>query len=812
MGVKFTGKAQRSLNRALDTAKSLGHTYVGTEHLLYGILAEGDSVAAGVLAGVGMTSEKILEIITKTAGRGEKSEIDARDMTPGLKSAIENAARLSSNTRCGYIGTEHILSAMLTDCECFASRLISAEGKSIAGIKNELAPFVGGEGGKVKNVGEKHELRSMPMLMRYGKDLVGAAENGRLDPLIGREKECERVMQILSRRTKNNPCLVGDAGVGKTAIAEGIAALIFRQKVPEILASKRIVSLDVPSMIAGAKYRGEFEERMKGVMEEVSKNKNIILFVDEIHTIVGAGAAEGAVDAANIIKPALSRGDLQMIGATTADEYRKYIEKDAALERRFQPVTVEEPDSKQTIRILKGLRDIYEAHHGLIISDEAINAAVELSVRYIRDRRLPDKAIDLIDEASSRVRMRMSKKPEEIGKIEEKITAASAEKKEAILSEDYEAATQIRDTERELVKAYRERSDKLRAENYTGCQRVTERDIAEVVEQWMGVPVSDKDREELADLEKTLLKETVGQKKAVLAVASAIKRGRAGLKDPTRPIACFLFLGPTGVGKTELTKQLSKALFSNTSKAVRFDMSEYSEKHSISKLIGSPPGYVGYDEGGELTEAVRRNPYCTVVFDEAEKAHPAVLNLLLQIMDEGKLCDSSGHEVDFRNTIIILTSNIGGTTLTAKVKTGFSENDVPEKISEAENEVRREVKKVFSPEFLNRIDEIVVFKPLTSEDAVEITKRLLCELSKRSEKTPYTVSFDNKTAQNIVNNFYKEEYGARSLKRAVVTYVESVIADVIVSGKYPPNTHIVCTVDENGKTNVTSGKDGTVQD
>ncbi len=802
MGVKFTGKAQRSLNKALDIAKSLGHTYVGTEHLLYAIVAEGDSVAAGVLSSNGLSANVIRELIVGTAGQGEKSDINARDMTPGLKKAIESAVRLSGKSRNGYIGTEHLMFSVLSEPDCFASKIIGAAGKNINTIKSELSTFVIADGIKSRSPGEKNELKPYPMLMRYGKDLVSIVNDSICDPLIGREREIERVMQILSRRTKNNPCLIGEPGVGKTAIVEGLAALIRKEKIPDILKTKRIVALDVASMIAGAKYRGEFEERMKGVMDEVSKNRNIILFIDELHTIVGAGAAEGAVDAANIIKPSLSRGEMQIIGATTVDEYRKHIEKDAALERRFQPVTVDEPSPEEAKRILRGICGAYEAHHGLVITEGAINSAVELSVRYIKDRRLPDKAIDLIDEASSRVRMKGTEFSEKLTNIEGKIEEASVGKKEAILQKNYEAAAGIRDVERALLEEYREISELPKKDNCIKCPGVTENDIACVVSQWTGIPVSkNSDGDGLSKLEETLLENIIGQDEAVDIVSKAVKRGRAGLCDPDKPIASMLFLGSSGVGKTELTRQLAKVLFNDASKALRFDMSEYSEKHSASKLIGSPPGYVGYEEGGELTEAVRRNPYCIVVFDEMEKAHRDVLNLLLQIMDEGRLTDSSGRETDFRNTVIIMTSNIGAEKLVSTSHTGFSDGGGISD-SEAEREVKKALKGYFTPEFLNRIDETVVFKKLTAESAEKIALKLLRSLSDRMKNTQYGVTFGKGTARNLVLNYFEKDSGGRSVKRAVVSYIENALADAVLSGKYPPGSNLVCGMDTKGRVSV----------
>lgn len=798
MGVKFTGKAQRSLSRALELAKSLGHTYIGTEHLLYGILAEGESVASGVLHSSGFTAEKIKESIVKASGRGEASNISASDMTPLLKKIIESAARISKGAKSAYIGTEHLLFAILSEEECFACRIVDSDSKKTDRMRGEIASFVGAEATRLRFANDKNDMRSLPMLSKYGKDLIAAAQAGELDIVIGRKRECERVMQILSRRTKNNPCLIGEPGVGKTAVVEGLSQMIFLKKVPDSLLGKRIISLDIASMIAGAKYRGEFEERMKGVMEEVSKMRDIILFIDEIHTIVGAGAAEGAVDAANIIKPALSRGALQLIGATTLEEYKRHIEKDAALERRFQPVTVDEPTQEETREILIGLRDAYEAHHSLVITDEAIDAAISLSVRYIKDRRLPDKAIDLIDEASSKVRMR-KKVPEEITVIEEKIKEATAEKKEAILSENYEAAALIRDAEKSLLSEYNEKS-RINSAN-ADMLSVREEDIAAVVTEWTGVPVSKDslDAQIYSHLEETLLSDIIGQDRAVKTVANAVKRSAAGFRDPSRPIVSFLFIGSTGVGKTELTSCLARALFGDRSKTVRLDMSEYSEPHSVSKLIGSPPGYIGYDEGGDLTEAVRRNPYSIVVFDEAEKAHPDVLNLLLQIMDEGRLSDSSGREVDFRNTIVVLTSNAAAEKFEEKTALGFSDPGNKSANSRLpEKEIKAELKRYFKPEFLNRIDEIVVFNRLTASDAEKISASLLASLEKRLERSALPVTFEKGSAENIAALYFDVSGGARSLRRAVVSYVENKLADIILSGTYPEGTRLVCTIDSAG--------------
>ena len=789
MANKFTSKAQSALEKAHEEARSLGHTYIGSEHILLGLIGEGDSVASKMLLSKGIDADILRKTVVGLSGQGARSNVSASDMTPRCKRIIEESAQKSHECANGYIGTEHILYALLCEKDCVAVKLLENFSVSPSELKVELQTFFGIEsekrssysGTKEKKNGAK--IAGAPTLSLYGRDLTALASSGKADPVIGREEETQRVIRILSRRTKNNPCLVGEPGVGKTAVIEGLAQLISDGNVPETLIDRRIVTLDIPAMIAGAKYRGEFEERMKSVMEEVSKNPDIILFVDEIHMIIGAGAAEGAVDAANIIKPALARGEMRIIGATTLSEYRSHIEKDAALERRFQSVNVKEPDENEALRILAGLRDKYEAHHKLIISDEAIEAAVKLSVRYIPDRFLPDKAIDLIDEAASKLRIENFSSPSELRDIEKRLSELENEKEEAIVGQNFELAASIRDEEAEL----RRRKDELC--NIDSSKEKEEKlvvkgeDIAQVVTSWTGIPtgkLAENEEERLSRLEEELMRRVVGQENAIRAISSAIRRGRLGLKDEKRPIGSFIFLGRTGVGKTELACALAEALFGSESAMVRLDMSEYMERHSISKLIGSPPGYVGYDEGGQLTEKIRRRPYSVVLFDEIEKAHEDISNLLLQLLDDGTLTDSQGRRVDFRNCVIIMTSNVGAAEANNSYSLGFTAVGKEEKSSE---KMFSALKERFKPEFLNRVDEIILFNTLSVENIEVIADSMLKKLEKRALAIGLDITFDASVAKGIAEKSYDANYGARPLRRTITTDIENAISQKFLSGE-----------------------------
>lgn len=790
MSNRFTQKAQYALNQALATAQEMGHTYVGTEHILMGLLLTQDSIASRILTERGVSAESTKELIASSVGTGSPSSVSAADMTPMTKKVIEESAFVSARMSHNYIGTEHLLLAIISETESFANKLIRAQNASIADIKNDLLEYFGAsfeeERGemspKTAAKGDKDSIPGAPTLSKFGTNLCKLAKDGRIDPIIGRDNETERVIQILSRRTKNNPCLIGEPGVGKTAVVEGLAQRIADGAVPENLRDKIIVTLDISSMVAGAKYRGEFEERMKGVMEEVAKDPRIILFVDEIHTIIGAGGAEGAVDAANIIKPALARGALQLIGATTIDEYRKHIEKDAALERRFQSVMVGEPTPEEAVQILMGLRDKYEAHHKLKISDEAIEAAVQLSVRYIGDRFLPDKAIDLIDEAASRLRIKGFTPTPEVKELEEKLRGVTAEKEEAILGEDYERAAKLRDNE----KALQEQIASTRKDSGQAADTVVGRsDIEDIITAWTGIPVkklAGEESERMLNLDKLLRERIIGQDAAVDAVAKAIRRGRTGLKDPNRPVGSFIFLGPTGVGKTELTKALADVMFGDENAMIRVDMSEYMEKHSTSKMIGSPPGYVGYDEGGQLTEKIRRHPYSVVLFDEIEKAHPDVFNILLQILEDGILTDAQGRRVDFKNTVIIMTSNVGAGSIVEPKKLGFA----PDR-DNGDTDMRRDVmdalKRTFRPEFLNRVDEIVIFNKLTDTDIQKIAGLMLREVAARIEAQGIHIAFDDAVTAMLAKEGFDPVYGARPLRRAIVRKIEDSFSEEMLSGR-----------------------------
>ncbi len=804
MVYKFTKRAEKALEYAGDLAAGFGHNYIGTEHILYGLVKEGSGVASQVLNMQKITAENVVEEIEVLIGKGDKSQNRGEiGFTPRSKRVIENAFLEARKLGSEFIGTEHLLIGIMREGDSVAVRIMMDLNINPQKLYNEIIKVINedenaGMSEKQTKGKARGSFNQTPTLNQYGTDLTKKAAEGKLDPVIGRKDEIQRVIQILSRRTKNNPCLIGEPGVGKTAVAEGLAEKIIAEDVPEMLKNKRVVSLDIASMVAGAKYRGDFEERIKKCLEEVKKAGDVILFIDEVHTIVGAGSAEGAVDAANILKPLLARGEVQVIGATTLNEYRKYIEKDSALERRFSPVTVGEPTNEETVEILKGIRDRYEAHHNVKITDEAIKAAVELSTRYINDRFLPDKAIDLIDEAASRVKMRTYTQPDTLKKLEEEISAMNKEKDDAIKVQDFEKAAGLRDKINVEKEKLQKEKEKWESKNTKSITTLTEEDIAEVVASWTGVPVkklTQTENEKLRNLEQTLHQRVIGQNEAVDAVAKAIRRGRVGLKDPNRPIGSFLFLGPTGVGKTELSKALAESLFGNEDAMIRIDMSEYMEGHSVSKLIGSPPGYVGFDEGGQLTEKIRRKPYSVILFDEIEKAHPDVMNMLLQILDDGRLTDAQGRTVNFKNTVIIMTSNIGARLITDKTTLGFSAGDKKE---ESQNEyetikkdVMGELKKQFRPEFINRIDEIIVFHKLNDEDIKQIIDIMLNQVTKRMKAKDIELEIDDSVKELIAKKGVDTNYGARPLKRAIQNILEDRIAEEILDGNIKPNKKAV---------------------
>ena len=799
MTYKFTNRAKKAIEIANDLAIELGHNYIGTEHILYGLSKEGSGVAAKVLENQEVEPQKILDKIDELIGREDKTE-ETLGFTPRTKRVIENAFIEAKKLGYNYIGTEHLLIGILREADSIAARILLDLNVNIPKLYNEIIKVINdeeiGEDGTntKKETRRKGSYNSTATLNQFGEDLTKKAEEGKLDPVVGRKEEIQRVIQILSRRTKNNPCLIGEPGVGKTAVVEGLAQKIVAGDIPEILKDKRVVTLDISGMVAGAKYRGDFEERIKKALNEVKKAGDVILFIDEIHTIVGAGAADGAIDAANILKPLLARGEIQLIGATTLNEYRKYIEKDSALERRFSPVNVKEPTPSDTIEILNGLRDKYEAHHNVKITKEAIEAAVKLSVRYINDRFLPDKAIDLIDEASSRARIKTYTEPENLKELQTKIEEIEKDKEEAVRSQKFEKAASLRDKEKELKEKYEKEEKKWKNKNTKQVTNITEENIAEVISTWTGIPVykiTENENERLKNLEKELHKRVVGQNEAVEAVAKAIKRGRVGLKDPNRPIGSFLFLGPTGVGKTELSKALAQCLFGDESSMIRIDMSEYMEPHSVSKLIGSPPGYVGFEEGGQLTEKIRRKPYAVILFDEIEKAHPDVMNMLLQILEDGRLTDSQGRTVNFKNTVIIMTSNLGARVITDKKSLGFSNNEKQEDSQKDYEETKKEVmqilKKELRPEFINRIDEIIVFHKLNDEEIRKIVDIMIAEVERRLKEQNIEIEVDDSVKDLIAKTGVDKAFGARPLRRTIQNLLEDKLAEEILDGNIQKN-------------------------
>lgn len=809
MQLPYTVKAKKAIDIAGKMSKSLHHNYIGTEHLLIGLLKENSGVAAKILNENGVELDKIVDLIKELIAPAEGTAVAESDgYSPRVAKVLENAEKEAVRFHADAIGTEHILIAMIKETDCVASRLLTTLSVNMQKVFVDTLIAMGEDANLYREEfqngrpGKKKNNEGTPTLDQYSRDLTQLATEGALDPVVGREEEIQRVIQILSRRTKNNPCLIGEPGVGKTAIVEGIAERIVSGLVPDSVQGKRVVSLDLSGIVAGSKYRGEFEERIKKVIQEVTKAGNVLLFIDELHTIIGAGGAEGAIDASNILKPALARGEIQIMGATTITEYRKYVEKDAALERRFQPVTVEEPGEEQTVAILKGLRGKYEAHHHVKITDEAVEAAVRLSARYINDRFLPDKAIDLMDEAAARVRFGVSNHTEKLAELRNQITEKELQLEDALSNSDIALAKQCKEEkealEAELEKQTKKAQREIRRKNLS----VTEDDVADVVSGWTKIPVkklAEGEAARLKKLEATLHKRVVGQEEAVTAVAKAVRRGRVGLKDPRRPIGSFLFLGPTGVGKTEISKALAEAVFGNEQAMIRVDMSEYMEKHSVSKMIGSPPGYVGHEDGGQLSEKVRRNPYSVILFDEIEKAHPDVFNILLQVLDDGHITDSQGRKVDFKNTIIIMTSNAGAQSIVEPKKLGFaSSDDEKQNYERMKNSVMEEVRRIFKPEFLNRIDETIVFRSLNKNDMKQIVTLMLKDLTDRCKsQMDITLHVRDSVKNYIVEKAYEPKYGARPLRRKIQNEIEDQLAEEILDGKVKKGDEVIVTTKKN---------------
>ncbi len=796
---RFTEKAQKAILLAQEEAKNLKHSYVGTEHILLGLIAEKTGVAAESLKEFEVNIENAREEVEKAIGKGD-SESDIVGFTPRTKRIFELSFLQARNLGHNYVGTEHLLLGLISEGEGVAVVVLQRLGVDIQKLASKIVSMISDSSNKAGGNAQESSNQDTPNLEKYSVDLNKMAEEGKIDPVIGRSKEIERVVQVLSRRTKNNPVLIGEPGVGKTAIAEGLAQKIIEGNIPDIIKGKRIVSLDLPGMIAGAKYRGEFEERIKSVLNELKEAGDVVLFIDELHMIVGAGAAEGAIDASNILKPVLARGELQIIGATTIDEYRKYIEKDSALERRLQPVVVDEPNIEDTEKILAGLRDKYEAHHSVKITDDAIKAAAELSSRYIADRFLPDKAIDLIDEAASKIRVKTYVAPDELKSLEDRLEELQKEKEEAINTQNYEKAAQIRDLERQTKEDLKNNKLSWERKKHSSNMVVGYEEIADIVSDWTGIPISkmtSEESERLLKLEDTLHKKVIGQEQAVSAISSSVRRARVGLKDPKKPVGSFIFVGPTGVGKTFLAKALSEELFGDEDAMIRIDMSEYMEKHSVSRLVGSPPGYVGYDEGGQLTEAVRRKPYSVILFDEIEKAHPDVFNMLLQILDDGRLTDSKGRTVDFKNTVIIMTSNVGATSIRKQNVLGFStstgvEKEEYEKMKET---IMEELKRTFRPEFLNRLDEVIVFHSLKEDHVKEIVDIMVDGLEKRMKKLDIDISVADGARKHISNQGFDAIYGARPLERTIRRMIEDELAEEILKGNISKEDKVLVDYD-----------------
>lgn len=814
---RFTEKAQHVIYYAQEEARAMNYPAVGTEHLLLGILREGESVASKALTNMGVDLQKTREIVLQLLSPGQDPVGDEIAITPRVKKVLVLAQDEAAHWGVNYIGTEHLLLGILREGEGVASQVLAQLGVEPEKVRKQVIALLGGANPMDVNTGSAKGMggKNRPTLDEFGRNLNEMVRQGKIDPVIGRETEIERVIQVLCRRTKNNPALLGDPGVGKTAIAEGLAQRIVAGKVPELLKDKEIITLDMGSLVAGSKYRGDFEERLKKIMDEVKADQNVILFIDEMHTLIGAGSAEGALDAANILKPELARGDIQCIGATTLDEYRKHIEKDAALERRFQPITVNEPTQEDTIAILKGIRDKYEAHHGVEISDGAIEAAVKLSSRYITDRFLPDKAIDLIDEAASRVRLQTYTAPVDVKTLEDEIERLSKEKEAAVVSQEYEKAAQYRDEEKQKRTELEKLTEEWKSQTTTETKVVTEEEIAAIVSNWTGVPVTklqEEDTQRLLHMEEILHQRVIGQDEAVKAVSRAVRRAQSGLKNPKRPIGSFLFLGPTGVGKTELARALAEVLFDNEDAIVRIDMSEYMEKFSVSRLVGAPPGYVGHDEGGQLTEAVRRKPYSIVLLDEIEKAHPDVFNILLQVLDDGRLTDSQGRTVDFKNTVIIMTSNIGASNIKTAGTMGFSADTAGEEQKAAYDKMKARVmdalKATFRPEFLNRVDETIVFHALEKEHILSIVDLMMQDLHKRLQEQDIKMEVSAEAKEKLVEEGYDPAYGARPLRRTIQRLVEDPLAEDLLQGRYTAGDTVKVDVTKDG---ITLLKDGEIE-